>query len=431
VNVRELAKVLRKRDPGKRVGGVTLVATKTGAVLRGARGRINFELALGRGEVLIGGATHDELGAYVGVRGARIYGGGGPDLIHGMGFDQRLYGGAGNDMIYGGPGDDTINGGGGNDRIMALHGVTTVTTGSGASWVDVRDGQGNDRVSCAAGGQTRVLADRGDRLSRGCRRVTASAARRIFAGMATQRRAATQPAAHTTDAVSGDGSEVTTVRTGPGASLVDVRDGDGNDRVSCAPGRHTRVLDDPVDRLSGGCRRVSASVASQIDALIGRQPQAHVAQVSGNGSNDYPYTGECPAANQPACPLTSFAARTLPNLWSNEYVPAYACPYDVINNPNPHSFLISTSYAPGGTTLPDGVGVLGLGPIGVSITQSSPGNNNQRNGNDPYLNYAGGTPTGPLESSATNWQARSNSYQVQLHCSWDPDTGYVYPNLSP
>ena len=67
VNVRELAKVLRKRDPGKRVGGVTLVATKTGAVLRGARGRINFELALGRGEVLIGGATHDELGAYTGT----------------------------------------------------------------------------------------------------------------------------------------------------------------------------------------------------------------------------------------------------------------------------------------------------------------------------------------------------------------------------
>jgi hypothetical protein len=61
VNVRKLAKVLRKRDPGKRVDGVTLVGTKPGAVLRGARRRINFEMALGRGEVLIGGAAHDEL----------------------------------------------------------------------------------------------------------------------------------------------------------------------------------------------------------------------------------------------------------------------------------------------------------------------------------------------------------------------------------
>jgi hypothetical protein len=35
VNRDRLAKVLLKRDPGKRVGGETLVATKTGAVLRG------------------------------------------------------------------------------------------------------------------------------------------------------------------------------------------------------------------------------------------------------------------------------------------------------------------------------------------------------------------------------------------------------------
>jgi Ca2+-binding RTX toxin-like protein len=261
VNQERLAKVLLKRDPGKPVDGETLVATKTGAVLRGARRRINFEMALGRREVLFGGATHDELGAYIGIRGARIYGGGGPDLIHGMGLDQRLSGGTGNDMIYGapgadaiyggpgadaiygrggndkiyggsgndtisggggndtisggggndtisgGPGKDTINGGGGNDRIMDLHGVTTVTTGRGAASVDVRDGQGNDRVSCAAGGRTRVLADRGDRLSRSCRRMTASAASRIFGGMATQSRAAVEPVAHTADAVSGDGSE--------------------------------------------------------------------------------------------------------------------------------------------------------------------------------------------------------------------------------
>jgi hypothetical protein len=382
VNRERLAKVLLKRDPGKRVGGETLVATKTGAVLRGARRRINFEMALGDREVLIGGARHDELGAYVGVRGARIDGGGGPDLIHGMGLDQRLYGGAGNDMIYGGPGNDTIYGGPGNDTIYGGRGDDTIYGGRGDD--TIYGGRGDDTIN-GGGGNDRIIDLHG----------------------------------------------ATTVTTGPGASWVDVRDGDGNDRVSCAPGGHTRVLADPGDRLSGGCRRVSASMASQIDAPIGRQPQAHVAQVSGNGSNDYPYTGECPASNLPACPLTSFAARTLKGLWANEYPPAYACPYDMTDSGNSHSFLISTSYAPGGTTLPDGVGALGLGPIGLSITQTSTGNNNQRNGNDPYLNYAGGTPTGSPDTSATNWTLGSNSYQVQLHCSWDPGTGYSYPNLGP
>jgi Ca2+-binding RTX toxin-like protein len=178
-------------------------------------------MALGRSEVLIGGATHDELGAYIGVRGVRIDGGGGPDLIHGMGLDQRLSGGAGNDMIYGGPGNDTINGGGGNDRIMDLHGATTVTTGPGAASVDVRDGQGNDRVICAAGGQTRVLADPGDRLSRSCRRMTVSAAARIFGAMATQRRAAVGPVAHTADGVTGNGTDYSPYQQDCATSYVD------------------------------------------------------------------------------------------------------------------------------------------------------------------------------------------------------------------
>ena len=75
VNRERLAKALQRRDPGKRVGGETLVATRPGKVLRGARGRINFMMALGQREVLTGGDRHDELGAYVTTRGARIHGG--------------------------------------------------------------------------------------------------------------------------------------------------------------------------------------------------------------------------------------------------------------------------------------------------------------------------------------------------------------------
>jgi hypothetical protein len=361
VNRDRLAKVLRKRDPGKRVDGETLVGTKTGAVLRGARRRINFEMALGRGEVLIGGAAHDELGAYTGVRGVRIDGGAGPDLIHGMGLDQRLSGGPGNDMIYGGPGDDminggpgddtiyggpgtdTINGGGGSDRIMALHGVTTVITGSGAASVDVRDGQGNDRVSCTAGGQTQVLADRGDRLSRSCRRMTDSAATRIFAGMATGRRAAVGPVAHTADGVTGTGANSNPFQQ------------------SCATGYN-------------------------------------------DGSTTY-------------CSTPLFPARTLQHLWSNEAVPSYACPYpgDPSNDP---AYLWQINLAPGGTTIPEGFGVLGLGPIGMSIiaTVGTSGGDAAAAGND--TNWSG----------ATNWQTTANSYQIQLYCS--TTKGYTSPSIS-
>jgi RTX calcium-binding nonapeptide repeat (4 copies) len=365
VNVRELAKVLRKRDPGKRVDGETLVATKTGAVLRGARRRINFEMALGRGEVLIGGATHDELGAYTGVRGVRIDGGAGPDLIHGIGLDQHISGGAGNDLIYGGPGDDminggpgddtiyggpgndTINGGGGDDRIMDLHGATTVTTGSGAASVDVRDGQGDDRVICGAGGQTRVLADRSDRLSRSCRRMTVSAATRIFGGMATGHRAAVGPVAHTADGV------------------------------------------------------------------------------TGNGTDNQSYEQDCTTSYGDYCSTPLFPARTLQHLWSNEGVPSYACQY----NPGGYSpgadpvYLYPLNLAPGGTIIPWGLGVLGLGPIGMSITGTISGL-----GTD---GQAAGTDSSAGASSVTNWQIKANSYQIQLYCTNDAGAAWPAPDILP
>ena len=42
-------------------------------------------------------------------------------------------------------------------------------------------------------------------------------------------------------------------------------------------------------------------------------------------------------------------------------MPAYKCPAS-------HAYLYAQGYAPFGTSLPDGVEVAGLGPIGVSIT---------------------------------------------------------------
>jgi hypothetical protein len=91
-------------------------------------------------------------------------------------------------------------------------------------------------------------------------------------------------------------------------------------------------------------------------------PAAHAAQsVGGDGSSGNPYVAECTAPQDVVCTTPFFAARSLSGLWANEYVPAYQCPPS-------HPYLYDERYAPAGTSLPHGVGVLGLGPIGMSIT---------------------------------------------------------------
>jgi hypothetical protein len=85
-------------------------------------------------------------------------------------------------------------------------------------------------------------------------------------------------------------------------------------------------------------------------------------------------------------------------------------------------YLYIQSFAPGGTTLPEGVAVLGLGPIGMSITATlavGPGNG-----------QAGGTRSASPWSSATNWEISPNSYSVQLYCSELSDDSYPAPGLT-
>lgn len=407
----QLAKLLLKRDPGKRVGGETLVGTKTGAVLRGARGRINFMMALGDREVLIGGNGHDELGAYVGTRGVRIYGGGGPDLIHGMGLDQQLSGGAGNDLVYGGPGNDTIDGGPGNDKMYGGSGNDTIDGGPGND--TMYGGSGNDKLDGGPGNDTIYGGHGRDRIDGGHGRD------RIYGGGGDDRIIAL--------------GRVSTVVTGPGRALVDVRDGQGNDRVICPPGGQTQVLADRGDRLSRGCQRMSASAVRLIKGLIARGPQAQAAQVViGDGSNGSPYTEACLPPGSEDCTLPDLPARTLKGLWANEYVPAYECPNDAppYAPKAGHTFLLDQNYAPGGTTLPDGVAVSGLGPIGVSITGINAGENEFRQ-NPEDTNLAGETETGFPNSSATNWTFGTNSYQVQLYCTWNDGEGYGDNSLGP
>jgi hypothetical protein len=129
---------------------------------------VNFIMALGPREVIVGGAGHDELGALGDA--ARIHGGAGPDLIRGGPGDDRHDGGPGNDLIYSVRGDDVIKGGPGDDVIHGnKQGNTTVFPGSGTNQVIGANGHGGDRVMCAADSINRITADRGDRIAPSCR----------------------------------------------------------------------------------------------------------------------------------------------------------------------------------------------------------------------------------------------------------------------
>jgi RTX calcium-binding nonapeptide repeat (4 copies) len=388
-----LAARLLRLDPGARLGANTQVATAARARLSGVRGRRNFMIGLGARQQIVGGASHDQLGAH-GATGVRIHGAHGHDLIHGGQGHQRLHGGTGHDFIHGGHGHDRIHAGHGRDRIHAGHGHDMIRAGHGRDRIHaghghdlIRGGHGHDRIHGGAG-RDRLMGGPGrDRLI--------------------------------------DRQGATVAVPGPGRNHVDVADGN-RDRVACAAGSTNRIVVDRGDRLHPTCRAASASSVSYRRPPNGAgaqppdAPAAHAAQsISGDGSNDNPYVAECTEPQYVICNTPLFTARSLTGLWANEYVPAYQCPPS-------HPFLYDENYAPAGTALPQGVGVLGLGPIGVSIT----GVRMKRvTVNEITSIYTIGTYTGWPSSSATNWEIDTNSYQVQLACTSDTDyavfTGYV------
>ncbi|MBV8988868.1 MAG: hypothetical protein JO372_09950 [Solirubrobacterales bacterium] len=327
----KLAARLMRLDPGKPVGGKTQVATAPRQRLVGAPGRVNFMMALGSREVIVGGARHDELGAL--GNAAKIYGGAGPDLIHGGPGNEVIDGGPGNDLIYAGPGNDVIYGGPGNDAIYGnKRGHTTAFPGSGTNTVNVANGHGGDRVMCAPGSINHITADRSDRIAPSCRRAKASTV------------------------------------------------------------RYVRL---PSGRATGRAAQASGP----------QRPVARAAQ--GNGSDASPYTAECnppePASTDCAVALWQ---QTLSGLWTHAGVPAMQCPAS-------HPWLVNQDYTPFGTSVPNGVSVQGLGPIGIFISAD--------------FTDANGAAVGTLtdKASATNWTTGTNTYTVYLHCTHN--TGEAYP----
>jgi hypothetical protein len=335
---------------------------------------VNFIIGLAPRQRIVGGAGHDQLGAHA-AGGASIHGGHGHDLIHGGRGHQLLAGGHGHDLIYAGHGHDRIHGGHGHDRIHGGHGHDRIHGGHGHDLI--RGGPGRDRLE-GGPGRNRIIDRQGD----------------------------------------------TVVVAGPGRNHVDVADGSG-DRVVCAAGSINRIVVDRGDRLQPRCHGTASTVRFRRppseDAPTADAPAAHAAQtITGAGSNDNPYIAECTEPQKVVCSTPLFAARSLSGLWANEYVPAYKCPTS-------HPYLYAERYAPAGTALPHGVGVLGLGPIGMSITGFSSTRVTTAAGITSA--YTTGTMTGFPNSSATNWETDTNSYQLQLHCTSDTDyaffLGYV------
>jgi hypothetical protein len=148
---RALAARLLRLDPGRRLGGDTVVGVSNGDVLLGVANRINFIVALGSGERIVGGKSADQLGA--------------------LGKNATINGGEGNDQIHGGPGHDTIYGGAGNDLITDTKGSATIYVGRGRNEVDVAGHTGHDRILCAPGSVNRISADPGDFIAPNCRKA--------------------------------------------------------------------------------------------------------------------------------------------------------------------------------------------------------------------------------------------------------------------
>jgi hypothetical protein len=354
----KLAQLLLKRDPGARVGGSTQVATDPGEVLQGLPGRINFMMALDNRQRLVGGESHDQIGASlflprrIGPSAARVtravgtsfYSRGGHDLVHG---------GRGHDRIIGGRGHDHLRGKGGHDQIVGGHGHDVIHGGAGHD--RLHGGHGHDRLIDRTGN--------------------------------------------------------TTVVPGPGRNHIDVADG-GRDRVLCHPRSQNRIVGDRGDRLHRHCRNARSSVVYWRPPSEAPAARAAQQSFSGAGTNDSPFTAECADPQNTDCTVTEFAYRTLRGLWGNEHVPAYQCPPS-------HPYLLDRRYAPGGTSLPMGVGVNGSGDIGISITgiRWSQGIPLVLDG------YAIGTQTGFPNSSATNWAFGARSYRVLLHCTRDANNG--------
>lgn len=98
--------------------------------------------------------------------GDAIRGAGGNDRLRGGAGDDCLSGGKGNDRLKGDDGKDNLHGGSGRDRLNGGAGADKLGGGPGDDVIHSKGG-GADVVKCGPG-HDRVVADKRDKLGKGC-----------------------------------------------------------------------------------------------------------------------------------------------------------------------------------------------------------------------------------------------------------------------
>ena len=291
------------------------------------------------------------------------------------------------------------------DPGARVNGNTIIATGAGAR---VYGGRGRANFIAALGSrETIVGGNRGDNLGALGDRVT------IIGGGGNDLlygdRDATLVGGGGRDLLVNRGANAT-IRAGTG----DVVMASGrHDRVLCSRGsRNVTIYDDRSTSISATCRAGHGRV---LPARQARRPVRAVAAagaVTGDGSNDQPFSAPCDAGGVD-CSISAFPQRTLSGPWANEYVPAYICPSD-------HPYRLNKNYAPSFNTWGAGVEIVrdevsGLGfPVNVLIT----GNSYFKERTAP--NLFSGTLTGFPNSSVTNWLwGGTHWYRIILHCTSD------------
>src|SRR5436190_4766926 len=230
------------------------------------------------------------------------------------------------------------------DPGARVNGNTIIATGAGAR---VYGGRGRANFMAALGSrETIVGGSRGDNLGALGDRAT------IIGGGGNDLlygdRGATLVGGGGRDLLVNRGAN-TTIRAGTG----DIVMASGrHDRVLCSRGsRNVTIYDDRSTSIGAACRAGHGRV---LPVRQLRQPARAVAAagaVTGNGSNDRPFSAPCDDPGRVDCTITAFPQRTLSGAWANEYVPAYKCPSD-------HQYLLRKKYAPSFNTWGPGVEIV-------------------------------------------------------------------------
>jgi hypothetical protein len=176
------ASELVERDPGKRVGGNTIVATGNDEHVLGVPDRPNFIIALGSGDMITGGSKNSELGA--------------------LGEDDTIVADRSHELIVAGPHGKVIVSGSGHDLVVDTHPGGTIELESAHDEV-IATGRDDHIICTRAAVHDTIYDNKSDTVNRRCHKnhdpvhpVASSVLARDFAA----------PVAHSAATVSGDGS---------------------------------------------------------------------------------------------------------------------------------------------------------------------------------------------------------------------------------